>query len=680
MPPDPDRYEAYYAQKLWHLIPEVYRAADAESSPDESGPLRELVRRIGVQAAILRRAIDRTWEDQSPETCDAWAVAYLGDLLATNLLPYLDERARRLDVAKTIYYRRRKGTLAVLEELASDLTGWDVKVVEFFRRLARTRHNFDPPVGGSPRELLVAQGLVGRRSGTPAGGTADLRNASTAVGSRTAFDEFAHTADFRRGRGGTGWYGIPKVGVFVWRLTSYGVSPVTPVLVNGTTDEYSFDPTGRDVKLYAKGRRETDAFRRWVSPEEWHLSGPISCPQWDGAIDPFVESSQQKFVRDELYPDSLAVLVEVPSTTAEDQYEAQPLVSVTEVGPERGRFRYTPDPTKKWAVKYHYGFATDIGAGPYDRRQYRPDGAAFAAPGVTYGGGGEVNAAANRLPTTGVAEVRDSLTYTVASGPVAVEKLTLQAEDRTRPLVRQIGGTWVFTGQTDKSELELDGLFVSGGVHVVLQGTFARVAIRSCTFDPGHKSAQAVDGHPLTATELRIEGQVAKLTIDRSILGPVIENSTTARVNYADCSDSIVQSIYLPGTDVCLTRCTVLGSTMMRTIDASECLLLNSAFVEDRQRGCVRFTGWTTDSDLPRKFESVELPVDSKLFASTDFGDPNYCVLTAAAPIEVREGGEGGREMGAHAGAGWPLKKRGLLAKFEEFLPVGLVPVVIDVT
>ena len=49
------------------------------------------------------------WEDQSIETCDDWLIPYIGDLLATNLVANLDAPGQRLDVAKTIYYRRRKG-------------------------------------------------------------------------------------------------------------------------------------------------------------------------------------------------------------------------------------------------------------------------------------------------------------------------------------------------------------------------------------------------------------------------------------------------------------------------------------------------------------------------------------------------------------------------------------------
>ena len=85
MAADPDRYEAYYAEKLWQLLPQTYRSEDSDAF-DRKGPLREMVDRIGAQAAILRRSIDRLWDDQSIETCDDWVIPYIGDLLSTNLI------------------------------------------------------------------------------------------------------------------------------------------------------------------------------------------------------------------------------------------------------------------------------------------------------------------------------------------------------------------------------------------------------------------------------------------------------------------------------------------------------------------------------------------------------------------------------------------------------------------
>src|SRR6266536_1091348 len=115
MSPDEDRYAAFYAENLWNLLPGAYRAADSEDF-DRNGPLRELVNRIGAQTAVLRRSIDRLWEDQSIETADDWIIPYVGDLLATNLVSGMQPRQQRLDVANTIDYRQRKGTLGLLEQ------------------------------------------------------------------------------------------------------------------------------------------------------------------------------------------------------------------------------------------------------------------------------------------------------------------------------------------------------------------------------------------------------------------------------------------------------------------------------------------------------------------------------------------------------------------------------------
>src|SRR6266567_7177777 len=218
---DRDHYEAYYADKLWNLLPAIYRALDTDAF-DKDGPLREIVKRIGGQGAILRRSMDRMWEDQSIETCDDWVIPYIADLLATNLVASLDARGQRLDVAKTIYYRRRKGTVAILEEIASNITGWNARIVEFFRRMARTRHNLDPEIGlpsvtndpAGNYKLQLAEGLIGRLTHTGIGGWADLRNSYGATKTNSAFDEFSHTADFRRGQGQVGWYNIPRLGVF----------------------------------------------------------------------------------------------------------------------------------------------------------------------------------------------------------------------------------------------------------------------------------------------------------------------------------------------------------------------------------------------------------------------------------------------------------------------------------
>ncbi len=153
-------------------------------------------------------------------------------------------------------------------------------------------------------------------------------------------------------------------------------------------------------------------------------------------------------------------------------------------------------------------------------------------------------------------------------------------------------------------------------------------------------------------------------------------------------------ALALDDGEVQLSRCTVLGDIVVHRLDASECILRDYAEVDDTQHGCVRFTAWADGSVLPRKYESVRIPPGAPLFTSTDFGQPGYVQLlptvdsavlpltdpTAAPQTTISAGAEDGSEMGAFAREKNPIKERGLLIKFQEFMPTGLVPVVIYVT
>jgi hypothetical protein len=260
-----DHYVEYYTEKLWQLVPEVYRTEDGQGQGP--GALRDIVRTIAEQAAVSRRSIDRLWEDQHIETCDDWAVPYIGDLLSSRPVSEHDARARRVNVARTIFYRRRRGTPNLLERLVRELSGWDVVLVEAFRRLARTRHRLD-----------VAPAHVGLFTQTPTGGTADLRSARSAELVDTPFEEYYRTPDVRRLRGLDGRFNIRKLNFHLYRLNTYVITGADPAqLGNGVTSViYTFDPSGRDVPLFARGVEDVDD-KNCANPFEWEVKKPIPC-------------------------------------------------------------------------------------------------------------------------------------------------------------------------------------------------------------------------------------------------------------------------------------------------------------------------------------------------------------------------------------------------------------------
>jgi hypothetical protein len=262
-----DHYEAYFSEKFWELLPAIYREQDGLA--DNPGRLRAFIEVLAQHAAILRRSTDRLWDDQFIDFCDDWVVPYVGDLVATRLVSAQNTRGRRVDVAKTIYYRRRKGTLRVLEELISDITGWEGKVVEEFKRLARMRHGLDP----------APSTFAGMFTGTMPGGLADLRQPRGAELAHAPFEEFYHTADVRRPRGHDGRYGIPKLAFHLYRLPAYDVHGVNPrQWANPAPNRLAFnvDPSGRDIPLFMPRKRPPD-WDEWTSAREWELPAPMRC-------------------------------------------------------------------------------------------------------------------------------------------------------------------------------------------------------------------------------------------------------------------------------------------------------------------------------------------------------------------------------------------------------------------
>lgn len=203
--------------RLYELLPAVYRQRDA----DQGYPLRALLQVMAEQVELVEGDIDQLYENWFIETCEDWVVPYIGDLVGYQSVHQAGEpgdagtppgRQRnkilipRSEVANTIGNRRRKGTLALLEELAREVAGWPVRAGEFYQHLGWTQH------------LDYQQPDRGR--------TVDLRRGNALDKIDGPFDEFAHTVDVRRGtslRTG-GRYNIPSVAVFAWRLKTYSVT------------------------------------------------------------------------------------------------------------------------------------------------------------------------------------------------------------------------------------------------------------------------------------------------------------------------------------------------------------------------------------------------------------------------------------------------------------------------
>src|SRR5438067_5678664 len=129
---------SFDVERTYELLPAIYRIRDA----DRGEPLKTLLSVVADQVGVLEEDLAQLYDDQFIETSADWVVPYIGDLIGYRALHDVVPKivSQRAEVAHTIGYRRRKGTAAMLEQLARDVTGWPARAVEFFELLATTQY------------------------------------------------------------------------------------------------------------------------------------------------------------------------------------------------------------------------------------------------------------------------------------------------------------------------------------------------------------------------------------------------------------------------------------------------------------------------------------------------------------------------------------------------------------
>ncbi|HEV3164671.1 MAG TPA: hypothetical protein VGZ22_11635, partial [Isosphaeraceae bacterium] len=234
-----------HTDELYNLLPAIHRIRDGERGE----PLRQLLQVIEEQVALVRGNIAGMYDDWFIETCDAWVVPYIADLVAYRVIheagepgPVTTAEGRRLDqflitrrdAANTIRNRRRKGTLALLDLLAGDVAGWPARAVEFDRLTAQTQFVAFPHLKRG-RLVDVRRGEDLDRLGGP-------------------FDHLAHAPDVRRtdSHRSLGRFNLPSVGLFLWRLRPYSITKAPAHCVDHVRHHYTFSILGNDAPLFTR--------------------------------------------------------------------------------------------------------------------------------------------------------------------------------------------------------------------------------------------------------------------------------------------------------------------------------------------------------------------------------------------------------------------------------------------
>jgi len=704
MPSNPDR--------LYELLPVIHRQRDA----GQGYPLQALLRVIAEQVNLVEADIAQLYENWFIETAQEWVVPYIGDLIGYTPIHESGEpgdpataagQARnkiltpRREVANTLRYRRRKGTLALLEQLAQDVAGWPARAVEFYTLLSWMQN-------------INLQHLERHR-------TVDVRDGKALDLLNGPFDAIAHTVDVRRinSTRARGRYNLPSVGLFVWRLKPYPVTRATTrALERPYRHCYTFSPLGNDAPLFARPEPERDPAH---IADESNLPVPIrrrAFEQHPG--DYYGDDKSLAIWADE-------ALIPLKRIVAADltQWRYRPQGGQVAVDPVRGRLAFARDqmPKHSLRVSYSYGFSADMGGGEYHRQLSQPVGATLTEVS-TLDELQHALAAWQSMPDPAMSPRSEVIEITNSHVYMLALQLKLRPNDRLQ--IRAANGArpvlWVQDQRPDLpdafrveltpgSHITLDGLWITNRpVHIAAEtqrqtpaACLGEVVIRHCTLVPGWGLEPDCQPKEETEPSLELENAQARVRIEHSIVGAIQVNVSQVQADPIPIhiSDSILdatrgeyEALGAPGRPVAhavltIQRCTVFGIVQVHAIELAENTIFNDCLhVARRQLGCMRFCYVPADCRTPRRYHCQPDLVEQAMTSAADkmrerervrphftdrrYGRPGYGQLAETCAEEIKRGADDDSEMGAFHHLYQPQREANLRARLAEYTPAGL--------
>ena len=665
------------ALQLYNLLPALYRLRDAEFAEDVGErPLYSLISVIAEQTATVQEGLEQAYDDLFIETCAPWVVPYIGDLIGARPLhgKAPGQSGGRAEVANILGLRRSKGTLAALEKLTRNVTGYPAVAVEYFERLALTEYMNHV----RPDNLY----------------TLDLRDELALERLQTPFDRSARTLEVRRIASGRGRHNIPNIGLFLYRIQSYSLTGTTACRVDDF--RYTFNPLGIDTPLY--NNPEVDADDDFAGPE--NVPMPITRLAMERGPGAYYGVNASVAISisatgDPVDPSLIVVCNLSDKKDGSGNWAHAPIAHYA-IDPVLGRLALPsdtvqfplPDPANV-SVYFRFGFSDDIGGGEYSRAA----GIEGAADQTIDASAPDVQSALTAVATGGIVEFADSRTYALASGapnlaaaPEAV--VELRARDGARPVVLVNGGDLVIDGG-DNAQITLDGLVLTGGA-LRITGAPQSVTLRHCTLVPGIARTRQNDPARPEDPVLIIESGSTTVTLDRSICGQIqeangatvillhslIDGNGPERVCF---SGGLAAGKTLAGAALKIENSTLIGRVHTRELTRASNVIFvaqgGSGVIPIRsdrtQAGCVRFSAVPPGSRTPRRYRCTTL---LPRFTSLRFGLPGYGQLSAACAAEIRAGADDGSEMGVFHDLYQPQRESDLRTRLDEFLRYGMEP------
>lgn len=213
-----------YKNNLYELLPQLYHNYDRGD-----GSLKDFMEAIGETLDDIERSIEELYGDSFIESCHEWVVPYIGQLIGAKLLGNDGNRDRQ-EVMKTIHWRKRKGTLQGLEDMAAGITGWGVRAAEFFEQLGWSQN----------LNHLKLDHLQ----------TIDLRDHKALFHLGSADNMLLHNIDIREPSSAKGWFQIKNIGFFLSTVALSHYTKVRMQKIDADPARYTIEPEDYSVNLF----------------------------------------------------------------------------------------------------------------------------------------------------------------------------------------------------------------------------------------------------------------------------------------------------------------------------------------------------------------------------------------------------------------------------------------------
>ncbi len=700
------QFDSWLGERLYYLLPEVYRNRDSSDAGGGDKTGQDLARYLDAHGELLdliHATLQQQLKDTLPESSQDWLLPYFSRLLAVNIVSP-DAAGQHAEVDQAISWRQRKGTLKVAEQIAEAVGQMEAELQEGWKRVAMTPRIGMPlmPLSVVDNTLDIDESFASRASQHPSlpALTVDLCMPSR------AFEALASNPAARL----SGFAGLK----LNWRQLNRHGAPCF-------ADSFD-DVSRRTVDIRNPGARHGFYHHKrllaFVAPPAGLIPYDDIKISWEQRSEDLYQHLIQETVENgvnvirnqtarrvtitnDVSLNAKPYRIDGLNFSGELKVASGGRLQLSRVEAKRVNVT-TPISDEATVIATDCLFGELSVAGLIQLESCTVRDTAFVTALKAR------NCLFTEMAGSEISGVLENCCYPALS-PLSENKMTVEDSTTETPkfFANQSALTArsvlapdtppaIYQGSSEEAEI---GYFHHGriGRAVRIDGDFTAADALLLPNSSGYTLADVIFDGDVTVASGHIKLQrcaFARLSVEAGLAA----NDGGQDIPALDAVDCVFEQLTLANGLARLEYCTVMQSTACKRLQASDCIFagtISDGAGAEPEAGCIRY------SRIPATLNGSALNIfngygstnttQPPVFIHFDyckgtgyenrvagFGEAGYAVLDRATTEAIRFGAEDGAEMGVHHHQHHSLRIEAVLAKINEFLPVGIEPVLIQ--